>query len=68
MGSRMLPPAGEARRTILWLVGVVVVSLFAVLLVEGFTWIEAFVMLVLVSAVAGIQYLVDKFLLDNYKP
>lgn len=68
MGSRMLPPAGEAKRTILWLVGVVVVSLFVVLLVEGFTWIEAFVMLILVSAIAGIQYLVDKFLLDNYKP
>lgn len=68
MGSRMVPPAGEARRTILWLVGVVVVSLFVVLLVEGFTWIEACVMLVVVSAVAGIQYLVHKFLLDNNKP
>jgi hypothetical protein len=63
----MLPPAGEARRAILWLTAVVVVSLFVMLLVEGFSGIEAFVMLALVSALGGIQYLIDKFLLHNYK-
>jgi phosphatidylglycerophosphate synthase len=67
MGTRMLPPAGEARRTILWLMVVVVVSLFVVLLVEGFTAIEALVMLAVVSAVAGIEYLIYKSLWDYYK-
>jgi hypothetical protein len=63
----MLPPAGEARRTILWLMVVVVVSLFLVLLVEGFTAIEALVMLAVVSGVAGIEYLIYKSLWDYYK-
>jgi hypothetical protein len=46
---------------------VVVVSLFVVLLVEGFTAIEALVMLAVVSAVAGIEYLIYKSLWDYYK-
>ena len=64
----MIPLTGEARRTILWLMAVVVVSLLVMLLVEGFTAVQAFVMLALVSSVAGIQYLIDKFLFENYKP
>jgi hypothetical protein len=67
MGSWMLPPAGEATRTILRLMAVVVVFFFLVLLVEGFTGIELFVMLGLILALTGIQYLIDKFLLDNYR-
>jgi hypothetical protein len=47
---------------------VVVVSLLVMLLVEGFTAVQAFVMLALVSSVAGIQYLIDKFLFENYEP
>jgi hypothetical protein len=61
----MIPLTGEARRTILWLMAVVVVSLFVMLLVEGFTAVESFVMLALVSSVAGIQYLIDKFLFEK---
>lgn len=63
----MLPPTGEATRTTLRLMAVVVVFLFVVLLVWGFTGIELFVMLIVILAFAGIQYLIDKFLLDNYR-
>lgn len=61
----MLPPAEEAKHTTLMVV--VVVSVFVVLLVWGYTGIELFVMLALILALAGIQYLIDKFVFDKYR-
>jgi hypothetical protein len=57
----------ESTGATLRFVAFLVVSLFVILLVGGHTGIELFVSLGLILALTGIQYLIDKFLLDNYR-
>ncbi|MFE5839599.1 hypothetical protein [Arthrobacter sp. NPDC056493] len=63
----MQRPSEESKGATLRFVAFLVVSLFVILLVWGHTGIELLVFLGLVLALTGIQYLIDKFLLDNYR-
>lgn len=58
----------ESRGATLRFVAFLVVSLFVILVVWGHRGIELLAFLGLVMALAGIQYLIDRFLLDNYRP
>jgi hypothetical protein len=60
------PSEGSTGATLRF-VAFLVVSVFVILLVMGHTGIELFVFLGLVLCLTGIQYLIDKFLLDNYR-
>lgn len=58
----------ESKGATLRFVAFLVVSLFVILVVWGHRGIELLVFLGPVLALTGIQYLVDRFLLDNYRP
>jgi hypothetical protein len=63
----MQPPSEESTGLTHRFLAFLVVSLFVMLLIWGHTGIELFVFLGLILALTGIQYLIDKFLLDNYR-
>jgi hypothetical protein len=58
----------ESKGAALRFVAFLVVSLFVILVVWGHKGIELLVFLGLILALTGIQYLIDRFLLDNYRP